>query len=137
MSIAKSTGAIPKKYENNPKLFFKFLKGAEYIKNIRAPGRGKLDIVATSEKLGLPLRHDLTELRGDLTVVDGLIEGIGPEKGLRPIAIRIKPTAKNPDFTFAHEVGHYFLDIKGFPNFRPDQAVEDFCDYFANKLLSE
>lgn len=136
MKIAKSTGVIPKEYEDKPDLFFNFLNGADFINKIRVPKRGQLDVSATAKKLGIPLRLDLTELQGELSVVDGLIEGLGPEKGMRPLAIRIKPTANNQEFTFAHEVGHYFLDIeKGYPNFSSDQAVEDFCDYFAEQLL--
>ena len=136
MKIAKSTGVIPKKYENRPDLFFKYLKAEEYIRKIRSPKFGQLDAKATAKKAGIHLQYDLTELSGELSVVDGLIEGIGNDKDKQKLAIRIKPTAKDPLFTFAHEMGHYFIEAeKEYLTNAPDQAVEDFCDYFANKLL--
>lgn len=138
MKIAQSTGTIPKEYEKRPDLFFDYLNGAEFIKRIRAPRSGKLNVATTAKRLGISLSYDLTELKGKLSVVDGLIEGLGTEKGKRPIVIRIKPTAKNPLLTFAHEVGHYFLDFeKNYSNYYPDQAVEDFCEFFANRLLQQ
>lgn len=137
MSIAKSTGIIPKEYEDDPRAFFCYLKGDVFIKKYRVPKTGKLDAVETAKLLGVPLRYDLTEFTGELAVVDGVTEGIAWEKGMKPIAIRIKPTAKDPLFTFAHEIGHYFLTVKcGYSNDMPDQSIENFCDYFAAKLLA-
>lgn len=138
MSIAKSTGIIPADYEDHPDLFYEYLQGSAFIDKYRVPKSGPLDPVETAQSLDVELRYDLTELTGELSVVDGLIEGIAWEKGLKPIAIRIKPSAKDPLLTFAHEVGHYFLTvISGYTNYYSDQAVEDFCEYFANKLLEK
>lgn len=138
MSIAKTTGIIPVEFEDHPGLFFEHLKGSKFIENYRVPKKGQLNPVATAHLLKIYLKYDLTELEGELSVVDGLIEGIAWEKGLKPITIRIKPSAKDPLLTFAHVVGHYFLTVKnGYTNYYPDQTVENFCEYFAHKLLEK
>ena len=135
--IKKSTGVIPPEFEGQPDRYFDYLQADVWINKIRVPVHGVIDIEATANKIGIPLRYDLTELTGEYQIIEGLTEGLGHEKNIKPIVIRIKPNIKDRSLTFCHEVGHYFLDIvKHNHCYYPDQAVEDFCEYFGTKMLN-
>lgn len=125
--------------ENLHEAFVSF-KAAEWIKEFRVETGGKLDIEATAEKIGVPLSMEMPlGPNGKPYLSSGVITGLGPEFGLKPIAIHVNGRYDEDEhnLTFGHEVGHLFLEtVAGITQKAGhDQRIEAFCEHFGRQMI--
>lgn len=112
--------------------FFRRTEAGKYIGEVSIRKGVELDIAATAKKIGLPIEYDTT------TFEDGRYI---PWYGITKPAPRIVLNPERPELslTFAHEVGHHFLDgevgIGGhIVNSVHERVGEAFCEFFGYKM---
>ncbi|HVV25507.1 MAG TPA: hypothetical protein VHC21_00535 [Candidatus Saccharimonadales bacterium] len=112
-------------------VLFEELMADEYIKEIRKPafGNGRVDIEAIAKIAGVDL---------EFIPIDGYRGYYYPEAEPCPLVqIDAEKAISSYDLeeTFGHEIGHHFLYYRSGPLGRQNFCNEDFCDYFAEKLV--
>lgn len=106
---------------------------SQYVK--WSPDLSKLLPDETAAALDIPLYY--RSLKDMSLTLRAYLGGTGHYKGLSPLEIVIDPRFNQDRLSFAHEIGHYF--IQEVLDFQPKSYEyfdeERFCDYFARTLV--
>jgi hypothetical protein len=118
---------------------FKAFNAQEWITEFRVETNGRLDIAATAEKVGVPLYYEMPVIDGERVFAQGMIRGLGRERGKVPIAVHLNPNwaPDEHNLTFGHELGHLFLEMEvGIINTEGrDDDIENFCELFGRQMV--
>lgn len=107
------------------------LTGARrWITLFRSPSRGKLDIQATADNMGVPVTLDLDEMSPH-----GITKGLFQEDG--ELTIQLRPDLRDGEkrLTMGHEMGHIFLwRALGYVSNEFSATEENFCEEFGREV---
>jgi len=118
---------------------FKELGAQDWIDDFRVETNGKLDITATAEQIGIPVYYEMPIINGERVIAQGMIRGLGKERGRVPIVIHLNPqwSSDEHNLTFGHELGHLFLETAAniVTGEGRDDKVEAFCEFFGRQMV--
>lgn len=114
-----------------PDEFLEITNLKQWVRLVRVPQHGKLDMQATAEGLGIPLA-----MNGNVAFGSGVTFG-KLHSDADPLRITINPffEPSHQQFTFGHEMGHIYLEILGFHHTRRNQTEEDLCEAIAREFV--
>jgi Zn-dependent peptidase ImmA (M78 family) len=126
------------RYQSSYEAFVAF-KAQEWIEEFRVETNGRLDISATAEKVGVPVYYEMPIIDGERVLAQGMIRGLGRERGEMPIAIHLNPNwaPDEHNLTFGHELGHLFLEMEAgiVTGSGRDNDIENFCELFGRQMI--